>query len=240
MIPPTSLFALGLLSASTKVSAFSTNARLLRPRSGSRLYDVQEASFGMGCFWQPAEDLLKVDGVMDTVAGYTGESARKPPSYDSVCYSRNNWVEGVRVKYDDSVISYAQLLEYFFEYQKPQLGSRQYASIIFAHDEDQKVAAQEWKAKNSIRSDGIPASATAIEPLKDFYKAEEYHQRYWAKLRPRFAAALLLLAISSGAIDTWVPSALISTVHTGASSAVIAGAVLLMAERKFQTKTTPI
>ena len=63
------------------------------------------------CFWEPSEELLKVEGVIDTVAGYTGNpSATKAPTYDSVCFSPN-WVEGVRVQYDDEKISYSELLD---------------------------------------------------------------------------------------------------------------------------------
>ena len=69
------------------------------------LQAIKEGTFGMGCFWEPAEELRKVKGVVDTVAGYTGNpTANKAPTYDSVCFSRD-WVEGVRVKFDDEMIT---------------------------------------------------------------------------------------------------------------------------------------
>ena len=76
--------------------------------------------------------------------------------------------------YDDDKISYPELLEAFFEAQNPKLGSRQYASIIFPHDEEQTKLANEWiqANENRQRGDGFMAQWTAIEPLSKFYKAE--------------------------------------------------------------------
>ena len=97
-------------------------------RPGIELGAECEASFGMGCFWKPSEELLKVPGVIDTVVGYSGSPKSEPaPTYDSVCYSRD-WVEGVRVRYDDDLHSFESLLDAFFEAQEPKLGSRQYGS----------------------------------------------------------------------------------------------------------------
>lgn len=81
----------------------------------------REATFGMGCFWKPSEQLLQVEGVIDTVVGYTGKAdAQSAPNYEIVCASRD-WVEGVRVIYDDEKISYAQLLDAFLNVRNPNL-----------------------------------------------------------------------------------------------------------------------
>jgi methionine-S-sulfoxide reductase len=144
--------------------------------------------------------LLKVDGVMDTVAGYTGNpSAKKAPSYKNVCFGRE-WVEGVRVTYDDKKLSYEDLLEEFFQSQKALLGSRQYASIIFPHDKEQNTIATEWIQANASpqRKDGWMPNWTSIEPQSQFYQAEGYYQRYWQKQRPRFLAIIGLLAVARG------------------------------------------
>merc|ERR1712071_482847 len=123
---------------------------------------MKEATFGMGCFWEPSESMLNIDGVIATKAGYcgAGSNAKVPPSYDSVCYGRE-WVEAVRVAYDDSVVSYVELLENFFELQKANPQSRQYDSIIFA-DGSQIEQAQQWVdegvAVERRRSDGYPIS----------------------------------------------------------------------------------
>lgn len=186
------------------------------------------------------ERLLKTEGVLDTVAGYTGNpSAEKAPDYDNVCFGRN-WVEGVRVVYDDSKVSYEQLLDAFFEAQEPKLGSRQYASIIFPHDDEQKQVAKEWIEngirEKKVRKDGVPVEMTKVEPLSPFYQAEGYHQRYWQKQRPRFAAGIALLAVASGIVDSLVPEVYQSTLHTAANGAVLLGCAYVVLERKIDAK----
>ena len=191
----------------------------------------------MGCFWKPSEELLKVPGVLDTVVGYTGKQSSEAPSYESVCYSRE-WVEGVRVVYDNSLLSYEQLLDAFFQCQEPAFGgSRQYASFIFPQGSDQERTAQEWLQQNAetVRKDGVPARLTQIEPLLSFYQAEEYHQRYWQKMRPRIVFMIGLLSISSGAIDSFVPLLYISSLHTATSALGLAGCAYVLLERKIDT-----
>ncbi|KAG7348599.1 peptide methionine sulfoxide reductase [Nitzschia inconspicua] len=203
---------------------------------------VREGTFGMGCFWDPAEQLLKVDGVIDTIAGYTGKpNAQTAPSYESVCYGRE-WVEAVRVIYDDDKISYQQLLDAMFEAQKPQPGSRQYASIIFPHDEEQQRMTQAWMETNASRQrkDGWKAAWTTIEPRSKFFKAEGYHQRYWQKQRPRFALIAGLLAVSTGLFNSIVPMDLQSTVEAIANASTIAIGVLITLERFLDAKVVEI
>ena len=182
---------------------------LVVSRTPTRMRDVslsaiREATFGMGCFWEPAESLLKRPGVLATTAGYTGAPANKPPpTYDAVCFG-NDWVEAVRVVYDDEVISYDKLLDDFFQYQKPQY-SRQYASIIFTNGEAEEKEANEWKERNlSAQVDtgnNLSYNIVEIESASKFYKAEEYHQRYWEKFRIRADIAVLLIAAESGVFD---------------------------------------
>lgn len=238
------LLALFLSVAST-VGGFTPASPASSQRtfdSSTRLWEKKEATFGMGCFWKPAEELLKIDGVLDTVAGYTGNpSATDPPSYDNVCFGRQ-WVEGVRVYYDDEKVGYEQLLEAFFEAQEPKMGSRQYASIIFPHDEDQKKIAAEWltREEDRTRPDGFSVGFTQMEELTRFFQAEGYHQRYWAKQRPRFAAIAGLIALSSGSIDSYVPAALISSLHTGAETLTLAACAYVTLERVVDAKVVEI
>mmetsp|Transcript_33898 Transcript_33898/g.97546 ORF Transcript_33898/g.97546 Transcript_33898/m.97546 type:complete len:238 (-) Transcript_33898:12-725(-) len=206
--------------------------------SSSRLHAIKDATFGMGCFWEPAEELLKVEGVVDTVAGYTGKtSATEAPNYDSVCFSRD-WVEGVRVRYDDEKISYEELLDSFFASQKPKLGSRQYASIIFPHDEDQRQVATNYLQENANKqqADGWVTEWTAIEPLSKFFKAEGYHQNYWKKQRPRFAAIIALLAVATGVLDPIVPETFQKTVESIANASVLAIGIYQLLERVVDAK----
>lgn len=236
-----SLIKLLGLSTATVITAFTvpTNTNVRRRQcSSTNLHATKEATFGMGCFWKPSEELLKVDGVIDTTVGYTGNpTATQIPDYDKVCFSRD-WVEGVRVQYDDSKVSYEQLLEAFFETQEPKVGgSRQYASIIFAHDNEQQSIAQKWLQEGTAidrvrEKDGCPISITTIEPLSTFYKAEGYHQQYWQKFRPRVAAIVALIFINTGIFDKYISDpTLVSTLHSAVSFGFQAIAVYVLAER---------
>jgi len=211
-------------------------------RSCFSLAAQKEATFGMGCFWKPAEELLKTDGVTNTVAGYTGNpKATGAPSYDKVCFGRE-WVEGVRVYYDDDKVTYRELLDAFFEAQEPKLSSRQYASIVFPHDDEQQKVAREWMTneKDRVRPDGVPLDFTQMEPLTKFYQAEGYHQRYWAKQRPRFATIVGLCALSTGIIDSYVPANFLSSFHTAANGLTLAISFYVMAERVIDAKVVEL
>lgn len=211
-----------------------------------RLNAQREATFGMGCFWKPSEELLKVDGVIDTIAGYTGHpAAKEDPTYDKVCFSRE-WVEGVRVVYDDNKLSYNELLDAFFYAQEPKGGSRQYASFIFPHDEEQREAAQSWlqagtEAKR-VRDDGVPVSFTRIDSLSPFYKAEGYHQSYWGKFRPRVAAVLGLVVLNLAPLGSTgvVPTDVISTIHTVSDLSLKAIGAYVLLERVIDAKVVKL
>jgi peptide-methionine (S)-S-oxide reductase len=238
------LISLALLGWTSVGRSFPLSYQSIRKFNSHtiRLDAKQEATFGMGCFWKPSEDLLQTSGVLKTVVGYTGNTkATTPPSYDSVCFGRE-WVEAVRVYYDDDILSFRQLLDVFFEVQVPQLGSRQYSSIVFPHNEEQDHIAREWLSTDGDRrrSDGLPVKVTEIEPLTTFYQAEGYHQRYWAKQRPRFATIALLIMLSSGIVNSWIPSELESLVDTGANGLAIGIAVYVMLERVIDAKVVEL
>jgi len=213
----------------------------------SKLSAEKQATFGCGCFWKPAEEILKADGVISTVAGYTGKpDARKAPNYESVCASRD-WVEGVRVTYDDEKVSYEDLLNIFYTCQEPAPGSRQYGSFIFPHDEEQGKTASKWvnsEISSNIeeRKDGFQREWTQIEPLTKFYQAEGYHQDYWEKQRPRFAAIFVLLMAATGILDPIIPVNTIplATFHSVCNSATIAVAVLQLLERKLDANVVEL
>ena len=156
---------------------------------------TREATVGLGCFWAPSEELLGVDGVVDTVCGYAGAAfpdAR--PSYDSVCGGDGN-AEAVRVSYDDEKLAYEDVLDAAFAASKPVLGSRQYAPLIFARDAAEAERAANWVAVGGRRDDGLERRQFAVETTSTFWIAEEYHQRYWQKWRPRFASLFGLILL---------------------------------------------
>ena len=146
---------------------------------------MEKATFAAGCFWHVEEEFRKVKGVVDTKVGYTGGSMEKP-SYEMVCTDATGHAEAIEVTYDPKVISYEELLKVFWEMhdptqinrQGPDIGT-QYRSAIFYHNEKQKKAALKSKEEQQKRLRS--KIATEIISVKDFYKAEEYHQKYLMK-----------------------------------------------------------
>jgi peptide-methionine (S)-S-oxide reductase len=245
-------FTVGAVGVLGLAAAFAppskTNHRPRHPHgsqhSNTARHAEQQATFGMGCFWEPSESLLKVNGVTKTIVGYTGNpTATKAPTYDSVCFGRE-WVEGVRVIYDDDVLSYRELLDAVWKAQKPKVGSRQYASIIFAHSDEQETVAREWRTAQNDKIDKKEERSMlfhmAIEPQSGFYQAEGYHQNYWQKQRPRFAAIFGLLAISSGIMDSITPDDIQSTVRTVANAVALVLLLLQLVERQIDTKVVQL
>ena len=145
------------------------------------------AIFAAGCFWHVEHAFRRVPGVIEVESGYTGGSVENP-SYKQVCREDTGHAEAVRVTYEPSKVSYEQLLEAFWRChdptqvnrQGPDVGS-QYRSAIFYLDEDQRAAAE--ASKQDLQwSDRVQGTiATEIVPAGTFYRAEEYHQRYFEK-----------------------------------------------------------
>ncbi len=145
-----------------------------------------KATFAAGCFWHVEDLFRKVKGVSSATSGYTG-GTMPSPSYEDVCTDRTGHAEAVQVEYDPEQVSYDELLKVFWENhnpttlnrQGPDVGS-QYRSAIFYHDAEQEEAAKEYMKK---LQDSMPEKkvVTEITPTKEFFKAEEYHQRYFEK-----------------------------------------------------------
>jgi peptide methionine sulfoxide reductase msrA/msrB len=145
------------------------------------------ATFAAGCFWGVEYKFGRVEGVLSTVAGYTGGTV-KDPTYKQVCSDDTGHAEAVQVTYDPAKISYEDLVRKFFSFhdptqlnrQGPDMGT-QYRSVIFFHDPAQKAAAEKVKAE--AEKDGVFRSriVTEIVPAREFYRAEEYHQKYYEK-----------------------------------------------------------
>lgn len=150
---------------------------------------VKEAVFGAGCFWcyEPCFNELK--GVIEAIPGYAGGTL-KHPTYQQVCTGTTGHTEVVHIQFEDSIISYHDLLKVFWKIHDPTQLNRQgndigiqYRSVIFYYDEQQKEIAS--KLLNELDSSGAwnQPLITAIEPLKNFYPAEDYHKDY-VKLHP--------------------------------------------------------
>ena len=150
---------------------------------------MEEAMFGMGCFWGVERMFWQLDGVYVTLVGYAGGYTPNA-TYDEVCSGQTGHNEVVRVIYDPAVISYEDLLRVFWEGHDPTQGMRQgndmgtqYRSGIYAYSEVQKTAAEASKLAFAPRllSAGYGAITTEIIDAPAFYHAEDYHQQYLAK-----------------------------------------------------------
>ncbi|MDE2495050.1 MAG: peptide-methionine (S)-S-oxide reductase MsrA [Alphaproteobacteria bacterium] len=148
---------------------------------------MEKATFGAGCFWGVETFFRQVPGVIDAVCGYAGGHLDSP-SYKQVCSDKTGHAEVVEVTYDPSKVSYGMLVDVFFmnhdpatlNRQGPDVGT-QYRSVIFAHSLDQERVAREKKATLDASGKFKRAIVTTVEPAPPFWRAEEYHQRYFEK-----------------------------------------------------------
>jgi peptide-methionine (S)-S-oxide reductase len=148
---------------------------------------MEKAVFGAGCFWGVEETFRKVKGVTATRVGYMGGSVENP-TYRQVCSDTTGHTEVCEVTFDPGVISYGKLLEVFWKVHDPTQVNRQgpdvgkqYRSVIFYSSEEQKAAAEKSRKELAASDRYEKPVATAIEPAKTFWPAEDYHQRYFEK-----------------------------------------------------------
>jgi peptide-methionine (S)-S-oxide reductase len=144
---------------------------------------VQQATFAGGCFWCTEAVFRDVIGVQAVESGYTGGQV-PAPSYRQVCGGDTGHAEAIRITYDDEAISYDDLLDIFFATHDPTQLNRQgndvgtqYRSAVFPHSPEQQEAARRGIQRAQADHD-LPV-VTRIEPLADWYPAEDYHQDYW-------------------------------------------------------------
>ena len=154
--------------------------------------EEQTAVFAGGCFWCTESDFEKLDGVISAASGYIGGQL-KNPTYKQVSGGGSGHTEAVEVVFDDQVVSYAELVEYFWKTIDPtdaggQFCDRgqQYRSEIFYQTESQRSIAE--ASKKALAASGLLASAiaTKITAASTFYPAEEYHQDYYLKNSIRY------------------------------------------------------
>jgi peptide-methionine (S)-S-oxide reductase len=150
---------------------------------------MEQAVFGMGCFWGAERLFWKLPGVYSTAVGYAGGET-KNPTYEEVCSGLTNHTEAVLVVFDPKKISYEQLLKTFWEGHDPTQGMRQgndagtqYRSAVFTFSDLQLSAAKKSKDlfEREIQKKGFPPITTEIKAAPEFYYAEDYHQQYLGK-----------------------------------------------------------
>ena len=150
---------------------------------------LEEAVFGLGCFWGAERKFWQTPGVKVTAAGYAG-GVTPNPTYEEVCSGMTGHTEVVRVVFDPKQVSYDALLKVFFESHDPTQGMRQggdvgtqYRSAIYATSPQQKAAAERARAAygEKLRAAGYGQVTTEIRDAPEFFYAEDYHQQYLAK-----------------------------------------------------------
>jgi peptide-methionine (S)-S-oxide reductase len=176
-----SFFSFLLLACIAGVATFSS-AQTIDMNSSSQL---ETAVFGGGCFWCLDAQFKLVPGVKSVISGYAGGTS-KNPSYEQVCSETTGHAEVVQIEFDPAVVNYEDLLRKFFRAHDPTTLNRQgadvgssYRSIILYKGDNQKAIAEKVKAET--QKDWPDPIVTEIVPLQAFYKAEDYHQDYFAK-----------------------------------------------------------
>jgi len=148
---------------------------------------MEQATFAAGCFWGVEATFRQIQGVLDTSVGYIGGHTDKP-TYKEVCAGDTNHAEAVQIIFDPAQVSYAQLLETFWQCHDPTQHNRQgpdigtqYRSAIFYHSPQQEIAALQSKAQQQNSGQYTRPIATSIVSATTYYSAEEYHQQYLEK-----------------------------------------------------------
>ena len=150
---------------------------------------LQQAVFGLGCFWGAERIFWETPGVWTTAVGYAGGHTPNP-TYEEVCSARTGHTEAVLVVFDPEVISYDELLKVFWEAHDPTQGMRQgndvgtqYRSAIYVHSPEQLHAAEASRERygEALRASGHGEITTEIAEAGPFFYAEDYHQQYLAK-----------------------------------------------------------
>jgi len=148
---------------------------------------MEKATFGAGCFWHVEAAFQKIKGVTSTTVGYMGGNL-KNPTYADVCTDKTGHAEVLQIIYEPKIITYEQLLDIFWSIHDPTQLNRQgpdkgtqYRSVLFYHNEQQKKTAEQSKNKIEKSKKYTKPITTEITKAKEFYKAEEYHQKYFEK-----------------------------------------------------------
>jgi len=150
---------------------------------------TETATFGGGCFWCTEAIFKSLKGVETVESGYSG-GKQKNPTYQEVCTGETGHAEVIQLKFNPKVISFRELLEVFWETHDPTTLNRQgadvgtqYRSVVFYHSPEQKETAEKYKAELNKENIFRGTVVTEITAFDNFYKAENYHQNYFANNR---------------------------------------------------------
>ena len=180
------LVLLGLVTGASYAQSTKKQTKTMNSEPTSTAAGLETATFGTGCFWCTEAVFESLDGVYNVVSGYSGGQVPNP-SYRAVCEGTTGHAECVQLNYDPAKISYAELLAAFFRSHDPTTLNRQgndvgtqYRSVIFYHNDQQKQLAEQVKSElDESGAFGKPI-VTEITRAETFYRAEDYHQNYFA------------------------------------------------------------
>ncbi|TDP40150.1 peptide-methionine (S)-S-oxide reductase [Idiomarina aquatica] len=149
--------------------------------------NLAQATIGGGCFWCVESAFLQVKGVEKVQSGYTGGHTENP-TYEQVCRGDTGHAEVAQLTYNPEIISYRQILEIFFTLHDPTQVNRQgndvgtqYRTSIFYHSDEQKQQAEQIIAELEAEDAFAAPIVTEVSPLGKFYRAEDYHENYFAR-----------------------------------------------------------
>ena len=176
-----------LFAAITLISCGQNQASTMNTAKLNNLTKAKTdtATLGAGCFWCVEAVFQQLDGVLKVTSGYSGGHVANP-TYEQVCGKKTGHVEVAQIIYDPEKISFDELLEVFWKTHDPttvdQQGNDrgpQYRSVVFYHNNEQKKISEQYKEELNKSGAWSKPIVTSIEPLKNFYVAEDYHQNYY-------------------------------------------------------------
>ena len=177
---------LSLLKSALIVLAAVVSVRAADPKpSAMTPPKLEKATFGAGCFWGVEYQYAKIPGVISAESGYAGGKTLNP-TYEDICAKGTGHAEVIEVTFDPTKVTYRTLVEYFFKMHDPTQVDRQgpdigdqYRSVIFTHSPDQQKTAEDVKIGLTLAKAFSRPIATQIEKAPKFWRAEEYHQKYY-------------------------------------------------------------
>lgn len=177
----TTLFS--LFSCAEKKAASKVN--IMSEQTAAFTGKTDTATFGTGCFWCTEAIFQQVEGVTKVTSGYSGGHDPEP-TYKAVCTGTTGHAECLNIIYDPAKITFDELLEMFWQVHDPTTLNRQgndvgtqYRSVVFYHNEEQKVKTEKYKAALNKSGAWDNPIVTILEPFVKFYPAEDYHQNYY-------------------------------------------------------------
>jgi len=152
---------------------------------------LQLATLGGGCFWCTEAIYERTKGIVTVESGYSGGHVENP-TYEQVCSKTTGHAEVIRIQFDTNIISYAEILDIFWQTHNPTTLNRQgndvgpqYRSAIFYHNDEQKKTAEQSLAETDASTLWKDPIVTVIEALTNYYPAENYHQNYYEQNKNR-------------------------------------------------------